>query len=734
MSPRTKVLHDSRLMGVVTACIVANAHRRRDGRPVELAPPGTPLATRSFWGDVDAHVGTGHDRVVLCGITFDDREPDRCRAALRRLKDDVDLEVWSHRWPDGYSSDSSLEVLVPQYHFYTTWRRYITDAELSVFGLAQLDYHDLFGGDTTDPEVASPDARAATALAVRFRTDPVAVFQALESGEAARLVAELDDVAAPELDPAVATVHSKSPVLCVELGPDAAGYEETHINLAATAHGVTDQLVVTTRAGGATTLHLSRPNGAADRPSVQWLMDTVGHDALQRAVGDRAWVGPQDSRHVVFEPGTDPALVLEARDAAVEFARSVQQRTDGRRKPPAGLGRYLHEVATSALQSLDVLGHYTGAKRTVWFDPTRMELLLDTSPRRDRRRSTLVLHLWADTLEAAMFLFGENGYNSLKLEQLLEGALNGLKLGGAAWVGSHRLPSRVRVDVHLADGVAASQLPELFTRHSTTTISRAKAFELGVIADASMIGRALTRLDVDHLVVYAESEMIGPSVPYAMIFTELCRHLARRRSTSAPPDARFEVLDLFAGSGVSCRSITSTVPNVHVLAVDAMISGSTVGVADDRQITWLRCDARSLFGPTGLIDRRFDVVGMDPPHGMLIDLVFGTRAGASLIEQVRAASDWLVMYVGHTTQVGRQRLLDQLVRQHFDEVGWLQAGQEMVLIAGPGHHGDLPFARHLDELLTAAHSFLANSGWEPRRLPPVTPESTAVSAVGGAQP
>jgi hypothetical protein len=157
--------------------------------------------------------------VVLCGITFDESDLGNCHSVLKRVQADTELEVWSHRWPDGYfNSPLSGGVLVPQYHLYTSWRSRISDAELAIFRLAQVIYRDLPPVQITDEERV-----AARGLEAESERDGRTTFERLLNEDPETLINELQrlgaeaeqqHVAAP---PAIATTHSLKPILCFDL-------------------------------------------------------------------------------------------------------------------------------------------------------------------------------------------------------------------------------------------------------------------------------------------------------------------------------------------------------------------------------------------------------------------------------------------------------------------------------------------------------------------------------------
>ena len=176
-----------------------------------------------------------------------------------------------------------------------------------------------------------------------------------------------------------------------------------------------------------------------------------------------------------------------------------------------------------------------------------------------------------------------------------------------------------------------------------------------------------------------------------------------------------EVLDLFAGSGVAAKMVAKEVPGASVLAVDLMIRGSEIDIEDVPQVTWLRTDARVAVGDRGAVDRRFDLVGLDPPHGDLIGLVFGKEEGQqALVDNVSNVADWALMYVGHATQAGRVDLINVLLAGRFKRTAWLQLGQEILVLMGPKKYLGVRFETFVSELLStggARDSAERLAGW-----------------------
>jgi hypothetical protein len=714
---RTKILHDGRIMGTVAACLLSRVHKRR-GESVDISYDANGLHTQEFWTNVTMHFDPEqYDHLVLCGITYHEIDPTSCNATLADLAERTALTVWSHRWPDGYAYSPAIDtVLVPQYDFYTTIRHELSDAELTLFRLAQILYRDL-----PTAQIGAEDRLASQGLDTLFESDATEIFESLRDGDPEDLIQMLqraggtpDPVAATPISEVVSP-HSVYPVLSFDLKPSAQGREERYINYYARGEEIENECIaVATRFFGDTErLYVTRPRSTGSLPSVEWLL----READDHRIAGLTWLGPQDARHVRLDPQLSPRDKLALRDLLVEYIKTAQGRDEGQRRPPAGLTRYMYEVATEALRGLDLLGTYTREDPTLEFLPSRTWLLLDKGNRTGSPRSTLVLHVLVSSIDGAVFLFGNEGYNFGKLERLLEGSLLGLHAGASSWVGSIELPRRVRVDVHIGDGLDMGDLPKALRVPSTRGIPVQTAFRTDTIVSTSRIGRALADLGIETLVLLSESETIGPSIPYAILASELCRQLASQRGSAADNyTRRFEVLDLFAGSGVSARVIVNEIPNANVLAVDLMIRSTDVHLADVPGITWLTADARTVIGDTGLVDRRFDLICLDPPHALLLDLVFGHHEDSQpLVTRLAMASGWLIMYIGHASQEGRIHIVDALMSSQYKNRAWFQIGQEVVLVAGPNAHGDQPFEDTIRSLMHTAEGRLDAAGWTLRR-------------------
>lgn len=263
-------------------------------------------------------------------------------------------------------------------------------------------------------------------------------------------------------------------------------------------------------------------------PSVEWLLEQYAEDfGLPSA---SFWWGPQDSKSLLFtRAGLDYSDLPDFIPRLERFAQFAYEIEDGERRPAAGIARVVHEAATSALRLLDLCCAYTrGDPPSLSFDPSRTRIVIDKSNKTGRPRSTVVLRLDARTVDAAAFLYGSGGYNFVKLEQMLEGILIGMGSHRSIWLSSVRVPSRLRLDVHLPESIV-DQLPGFLKAGSAVNRLRLEdALALGVLDTTSGIYKRLSSEDLQnsaHLLVYCGSETIGPSIQYSMVVSALALEL-----------------------------------------------------------------------------------------------------------------------------------------------------------------------------------------------------------------
>ena len=135
----------------------------------------------------------------------------------------------------------------------------------------------------------------------------------------------------------------------------------------------------------------------------------------------------------------------------------------------------------------------------------------------------------------------------------------------------------------------------------------------------------------------------------------------------------------------------------HVYCVDRSIPASIAGLADERNVIWLKADAQQvLSGEEGILQRAFDLIAMDPPHSSLFDLLFlKGKDSRTLLQRLHTVAPWLILYQGHVSQVGRAILLQAALKESFDQVRLWHIGPEVITVAGPNNWRSKSF----DEIL-----------------------------------
>src|SRR5262249_38878930 len=115
-----------------------------------------------------------------------------------------------------------------------------------------------------------------------------------------------------------------------------------------------------------------------------------------------------------------------------------------------------------------------------------------------------------------------------------------------------------------------------------------------------------------------------------------------------------------------------------------------------------------------ILSTKFDVVCMDPPHAALFDLVIGDgRAGEppALLNRERLGVEWLALYQGHVTQVGRTAVVTTALETHFDLVETWRVGSEVLVMAGPRTWADEDGEEILRRVCQRLEGAAAPFGW-----------------------
>lgn len=710
------IVHDGRIFSLVVAYVLRNVYGR-DGWNVLFDGSAAYIETSEIWelrvGNVSGEL---YDRVIIAGITFNETAREQCERILQELADSTEVHVWTYRWPDGYENVNCVEVFVPQFDLHGPWRNRISESERSLLRLVEIGYKDLPRG-----QAAPEDLRKAIALRQWFYENRASLVERLNEEKWDLLITDLaervDEAAEPLLLGAIGPLHMMSPVVSLDLNEHALNQEEAAIGFFAQSQELDEDVVVVALAEyrEEPRIYLARPLASGIRPSIEWLVHETNDIDIRVVSEGRVWAGPQDVRHLRFPAGANRESVLEARDRIVSFAARVADLQEGLRTPPVGIVRLLADAATRCLERIDLFGQYQANSDGLRFDATQTRMLVDRSNRNDALRATLILHLRAESLDAAAFLLSEGSRNLARLESLLEGALLSQEVSSGPWLGEFALALRLRLDVHISLPRSASAL--LGKMRAPSTVAYDLADLSSAIRPESRIGQGLRRHSVSKLVVYNQSETIGPSLPFAMLLVETARQIQSIRAEQRGSRNTIQALDLFAGSGVASKMLAREVPGARVFAVDLMIRGSDVEIYDFPSVTWLRADARIVVGKNGAVDRHFDIVGVDPPHRQLLEIVFAEYGQyGTLIDNLVEVADWVLMYVGHTAQAGRLDLVNSLLAERCPRLAWIRIGQEMLVLTGPEADSGVEFNDLVERILRVGGGRIVDNGWELARM------------------
>ena len=370
--------------------------------------------------------------------------------------------------------------------------------------------------------------------------------------------------------------------------------------------------------------------------------------------------------------------------------------------------------ANEALLRLDLLQKYTVAPTaTLKFTDVTEEAALSSS--RTSSRRTAVLKLVASSADAAAFLFRSGSYNLGKLERQLEGVLIGMYVAGNAEV-----PKRLRIDTKISIPDSEALGPKLLQSEVTSTPREqavGKAFEKGSAIDLALQADSPLKAAAAQLITWCESESIGPSVAYARAAFHVAKHISeRKRKKTKGTNYDIEVLDLFSGSGYCARTLACHEGRWLVYCVDNAVSASDAGVKKVENIIWLKMDAANV-GEDQVLDLHFELVCADPPHGNLFEIVFCkptestvTHRKSALLKTIKAITDWIVLYPGHLSQIGRART----IRDAISDDDWrgvlVQIGSEVVIIASKCDGFDEAVTEILDTI--KVDSFLKKISWD----------------------
>ncbi len=697
------VVHDCSAAAALGAAAFTRVVRK-SGHDVEVwFDPGITGRTAKFWDEGIRSLldrATADTALVLFGITFYDRDPRLCLAQIDQLRGAYhSLSIWTHRFPDGYRA-CGLEVQIPPDDLI------YNDPSHPVLGRVGRHL------DGYDKQLLTASLLAARAMPAKGFIEEDDLAARVDRGLAADPHATWDLLVAGGAND-IAAVHATDAEDSAQLlRVDQAYQTETN------TIQVTIPKSASHRLAPAITEHARQsgiPNGAVyvcwvrnddsdvhERfvlkrfdeshtfPSLRWLIENRYEHAVPEPLRGRHF-GPQD---VVYFSMPDGATRASLTYDVAELTGELAQQHTGGRLLTAALTRDVAAVGDAILRSIDMTGAYTtGASPTIRIDEESIYVLLHRSSRTNRRRATLTVPIAAHGPNAVAFLFRENGYNLQKLERALEGALIGLRRRSLTWMqpeghgeADSYLPTRVRLDVRPQADAAernasfAAKVRKALDADRMTTIKKS----MGEVQEDSVIGRVLAKAHLDKLVCYNETETIGPSVAHALALLSTATVAAgglTGRERQLPGMHRSNVLDLFAGSGIANRILSAE--KHSVTSVDKFVPGSAVGLRTGSDGLWLRADARDVLDESNpILDQRFDLIGLDPPHAELMDVLFSGRTRQSLVSACAGKSDLLVLYQGHTTQSGRLALLEAgLQGAGFPNVAVLQIEEELVVLA-----------------------------------------------------
>lgn len=667
--------------------------------------------------------------LVLFGLTFNDRDTNACLAAMRRLEDHFEsVSIWTHRYPDGYRQGGFTVRIPPDDLIYNDPNhpqlarlgRHLDGYDKELLTAALLAAKAIPGSSFPDED------DLALRVAKSLDEDVSQTWDALISGDADTL---------PSIDRGMNEAQ-----LAANVRIDKAYQKSTNLIEATiskkvanqVAHALTAYAHLNTVPPGAvficwvrnedSDVHdrviLKRHDEDHAYPSLRWLVENRYERQVPPPIRGSHF-GPQDVLYYSVPAGeTRAGLSYDLEKLAVALASAES----GGRHLTAALTRDVASVGNEILRSIDLVGTYTDPEHPkIRIDESSIYVLLHRSSRTNNRRATLTVPVEAKGPDAVAFLFRENGYNLQKLERALEGALIGLRMRGLTWLQPRgdaamdtHLPKRVRLDVRpMPDEVRPGKFAEMVRKGLDRDRMAAIDKSLGDVHDESIIGRVLAKAGLNKLVCYNETETIGPSVAHALALLStatVAEEWVRRGTKRGGRGSRMNILDLFSGSGIANRLLTQE--QHTVTSVDKFVPARAVGLESGRDGLWLKADARDVLDELNpILDQRFDLIGLDPPHAELMDVLFsGTTR--SLISACAKRSDLLVLYQGHSTQSGRLALLKSgLQDSGFPHVAVVQVEEELIVIAAtPKLRGD--FDRFVETVIEELRVIINRWGFE----------------------
>lgn len=684
MSNNTLLIHDTRTVGVITATVLARVLRRTQGAEIHaLFGRDITSSTSKFWGQartlIEAELRQrAYGRIILCCVGFDDRNKNECQKTIEWLQSKTTkLDIYSHKWPDGYAR-AGFDVLVSPQAILEEFGGNLEPEEWNLLRVSMIVARQ------TDREFATEaDIQLADHLAKNIwptHADPKR-RRVLEKQRWNTLLDDLvKDITESEGNEPRITIDRGSPG-CVVFDMQE---EEPPVSITKTLEIEADQdkfpnpgiaIGLVNWSSNAPRAHLLRPwRQRKNLPSIAHLVESYGKNLEP----DR-WVGTQDAMHIRLSRSkrSDNDLIESLPGRLREFCRKEGGRLFGARQPHPWAAQFIYKQATEILGKLDLFRQFVNAddpdNSELNFDPEGIQIILSQSNRsNDLIAKTLALRLVVKTPAAAAFLFGHGGYNFTKLETSLEGAQAAISRIPSLWLGAITVPSKLRIDAELPDlrqiGEAFSVLKEI------AWLSVGEAIKSRVVGDRSVIARTLK--ETDSLIVFRGSETIGPSIQYATLAYGVVAALRRELGQ------KVEVLELFSGSGYCSRKLKESPDMARMVCVDAAVNVETAGLTNAQDVVWLRTLIDQVLDPNGIYHHEYDVILMDPPHGMLLDILFyGKADGVSAVERASKLAPVLLIYVGHDSQAARSEAVARALRQWYERVAEWRVGSERLISA-----------------------------------------------------
>lgn len=683
---RVLLVNDTRTVSLLTAVVLHRVFTSQGHSVEAFFGVTTTRSALRFWRDVAPTIDLAEvDQIHLCSMTFSDAETELCVAQINAWKKwRSGVVIYTHRWPDGYVR-SRFQVMISPFEILDSYSAHLGSEERELLRYSLIEARQ---SDVSTVGISEIQFSEFLAYKVWNKDNPSTYYWCLVNDLKATLRDLKDEFAQqPSL---ISSMHEANTTLqdygrgfyyfdlSLEARPHYEKTIEGRMRLPLPGAPFDDRVLgfgSVVEDDGYPRIFIKRPWGTRTLPSVQWLLEQ--YSAECELPQHDVWLGQQDSKNLDFrKAGLQRDELPRIKAGMRRFAEIAHQVSFGERSPDPTLARILHEAASRALAAIDIKLSFAG--RSLRFDPDKTRMRIDEGNRSGEERHTVILHLDAESPEAASFLYANAGYNLAKLEQLLEGVLIGLGTHTSIWLGALRLPERLRINLCVNN--ANSELKKLLQdEKEVETLSLPDAIAIDLIKRKSAIFRLLSETASTRdlkLVIFRQSEVIGPSVQYALLVEELAGQVAEGRSS-------FLALDLFAGSGLVARSLLSKSANIHVFCVDSAISGRDVGLQDEDRVTWLRCSAADVVGNRALIDRSFDLITMDPPHSALLDLLHDEVAqGRSFLESVAERTPLLVVYQGHVSQAGRASELVRAIVPYLPKVALWTVGSETIIVAG----------------------------------------------------